>query len=46
MFWLMKRPVIQKKAKLMSYFLSLPVWHGIGIALINSIRNKKGVNKE
>lgn len=46
MFWLMKRPVIQKKAKLMSYFLSLPVWHGIGIALINSIRNKKVVEND
>ena len=46
MMWLMRRPVIGKKGKIMSYFLSLPVWHGKGIALINSIRNKKGVNKE
>ena len=46
MFWLMKRPVIQKKAKLVSYLLSLPVWHGMGIALINSIRNKKVVEND
>ena len=46
MFWLMGRPVIQKKAKLVSYLLSLPVWHGMGIALINSIRNKKVVEND
>ena len=46
MIWLMRRPVIGKRGKVMSYFLSLPVWHGKGIALINSIRNKKGGNKE
>ena len=46
MMWLMRRPVIGKKGKIMSYFLSLPVWHGIGIALINSIRNKKVVEND
>ena len=41
LMWLMRRPVIGKRGKIMSYFLSLPVWHGKGIALINNIRNKK-----
>ena len=41
LIWLMRRPVIGKRGKIMSYFLSLPVWHGKGIALINRIRNKK-----
>ena len=38
--------VIGKRGKIMSYFLSLPVWHGKGIALINSIRNKKVVKND
>ena len=46
LIWLMRRPVIGKKGKIMSYFLSLPVWHGKGIALINSIRNKKVVEND
>ena len=46
MMWLMRRPVIGKRGKIMSYLLSLPVWHGIGIALINSIRNKKVVEND
>ena len=43
--WLMKRPVISKKAKLMSYFLSFPVWHGIGLKLMANFRATKEVEK-
>ena len=46
LIWLMRRPVIGKRGKFMSYLLSLPVWHGMGIALINSIRNKKVVEND
>ena len=41
MIWLMKRPVTGKKGKIASYFLSLPLWHGKGIAFIQKIRNRK-----
>ena len=41
LMWLMRRPVISKKSKAISYFLSLPAWHGKGIAFIKKIRNRK-----
>ena len=45
LIWLIKRPVIAKKSKVMSYFLSLPVWHGMGIKVIEKMRNRKVVVK-
>ena len=41
--WLMKRPVISKKAKIMSYVMSLPVWHGIGCKLMANLRSRREV---
>ena len=45
MLWLMKRPVISKGKKLMSYVLSFPVWHGIGLKLMANFRATKEVEK-
>ncbi|WMT51864.1 MAG: glycosyltransferase [Ferroplasma sp.] len=45
MLWLMKRPVISKGKKLMSYFLSFPVWRGIGLKLMANFRATKEVEK-
>ena len=45
MIWLMRRPVIGKRGKVMSYFLSLPVWHGIGLKLMANFRATKEVEK-
>ena len=43
--WLMKRPVIDRKGKAMSYLLSMPVWHGVGIRLITNLRAKEVENE-
>ena len=45
LIWLIRRPVIAKKSKVMSYFLSLPVWHGMGIKFIEKMRNRKVVEE-
>ena len=45
MIWLMKRPVTGKKGKIVSYFLSLPLWHGIGVKWMGRIRVQREVQK-
>lgn len=45
LIWLMRRPVIAKRSKVMSYFLSLPVWHGMGIKFIEKMRKRKMVEE-
>ena len=45
LIWLMKRPVIQKPSKVVSYFLSLPLWHGIGVKWMDRIRVQREVEK-
>ena len=45
MIWLMKRPVTGKKGKIASYFLSLPLWHGVGVKWMGRIRVQREVEK-
>lgn len=45
MIWLMKRPVTGKKGKIVSYFLSLPLWHGVGVKWMDRIRVQREVEK-
>ena len=45
MIWLMKRPVTGKKGKIASYFLSLPLWHGVGVKWMDRIRVQREVEK-
>ena len=39
LIWLMKRPIIEKKSKILSYFLTMRIWNGVGLKLIDKIRN-------
>ena len=45
MIWLMGRNVTGKKGKIVSYFLSLPLWHGIGVKWMGRIRVQREVQK-
>ena len=45
LIWLMGRNVTGKKGKIASYFLSLPLWHGVGVKWMDRIRVQRGVEK-
>ena len=45
MIWLMGRNVTGKKGKIASYFLSLPLWHGVGVKWMDRIRVQREVEK-
>ena len=41
LIWLLHRPVIQKKSKILAYFLSFPLWHGFGIRIMQRWRVRR-----
>ena len=43
LIWLLNRPVIEKKSKIISYVLTMRIWHGMGIKVIEKMRNRKVV---
>ena len=45
LIWLMGRNVTGKKGKIASYFLSLPLWHGVGVKWMGRIRVQREVEK-
>ena len=45
LIWLMGRNVTGKKGKIASYFLSLPLWHGVGVKWMDRIRVQREVEK-
>ena len=45
LIWLLNRPIIEKKSKIISYILTMRIWQGMGIKVIEKMRNRKVIEK-